>query len=96
MDLPFFFYGSLMHPRTVNHVLRRGDVAVTRTPATLGDYHRFRLKRRTYPALVAKQGATVEGVLMAGFTQVDGRALGSPPLAPDVTSLIGPLGAMYM
>jgi len=75
MDLPFFFYGSLMHPRTVNHVLRRGDVVVTRTPGTLVDYHRFRIKRRTYPALVAKPGASVEGVLVAGLTQADGRAL---------------------
>lgn len=55
-----FVYGTLLIPDIMREVTGRQYAG---TPATLHGYRRYRLRHRSYPGLVAEEGANVEGML---------------------------------
>ena len=58
-----FAYGTLMFPEVVEALLGR---AFSSRPARLVGYARLALRERVYPAIVARDGASTDGVLYAG------------------------------
>ncbi|GAU28167.1 hypothetical protein TSUD_313260 [Trifolium subterraneum] len=53
-----FVYGSLLADEVVRALLNRVPPS---SPATLSDYHRFKIKGRVYPAILPVQSKKVTG-----------------------------------
>jgi gamma-glutamylcyclotransferase (GGCT)/AIG2-like uncharacterized protein YtfP len=62
----FFFYGTLMDPEVLGHVLGRKVAAPLLAKALLPGYRRYALARDTYPVAVRVPGGLVEGLTLDG------------------------------
>ncbi|EJD49577.1 PLP-dependent transferase [Auricularia subglabra TFB-10046 SS5] len=80
-----FFYGTLLRPDIVRHVLENDGSHLKAAPAILMDHTRVRIHERDYPAVVPSAKAqdllfkaplspeqrSVQGILVSGITQQD-------------------------
>lgn len=63
-----FVYGSLLADEVVGALLKRVPPS---SPATLSDYHRFKIKGRVYPAILPVQTNKVTGRVLLGISGVE-------------------------
>ncbi|CAJ2643349.1 unnamed protein product [Trifolium pratense] len=63
-----FVYGSLLADEVVRALLNRVPPS---SPATLSDYHRFKIKGRVYPAILPVQSKKVTGRVLLGISGVE-------------------------
>ncbi|KAK2446173.1 AIG2 (avirulence induced gene) family protein [Trifolium repens] len=63
-----FVYGSLLADEVVRALLNRVPPS---SPATLSDYHRFKIKDRVYPAILPVQSKKVTGRVLLGISGVE-------------------------
>lgn len=67
-----FAYGTLQHPRIIQHVL--GRVPPFKR-ARLTDFDRRTIHREDFPGIVPRPGHEVDGRVFEGITEVEWRAL---------------------
>ncbi|KAF5382163.1 hypothetical protein D9615_004388 [Tricholomella constricta] len=79
-----FFYGTLMHPKVLQRVIKHEGAELEICPAVLLDYTRHKVKRAEYPGIIPyEQGRilcereleleekSVRGTLVAGLSEKD-------------------------
>ncbi|TEB34769.1 hypothetical protein FA13DRAFT_1625428 [Coprinellus micaceus] len=80
-----FFYGTLMHPRTLKQILQNNGEHLRFCPAVLIGYARHKVKGQTYPGIItlsqsesilgmkhhSLQESVVRGTLVEGLTEAD-------------------------
>ena len=62
----FFFYGTLMDPDVLGHVLGRPATSEQLAKALLPGYRRYALAKDTYPVALRVPGGLVEGLTLDG------------------------------
>jgi gamma-glutamylcyclotransferase (GGCT)/AIG2-like uncharacterized protein YtfP len=63
----FFFYGTLMDEDVLTRVIGVAVRVLVCEPATIDDYERFFVTGETYPVLLPRPGARVEGIVVRGL-----------------------------
>ncbi len=64
----FFFYGTLMHPKVLQRVVRNEHRA---EPATLHGFARYKVRGQTYPAMIEQRDGVVEGIVRFDVSEAD-------------------------
>jgi hypothetical protein len=65
--MDFFFYGTLLDPDVRRLVLDTGAHAESLAPARIRGYRRTAVRHASYPMLVRRPGAVVDGLLARGL-----------------------------
>lgn len=71
----WFFFGSLLDPDVLHIVLDSPLQALHRQTALLPGFARYRVEQETFPAMAPHSESCVEGLLVSGLSEEDGRRI---------------------